>query len=477
MATNNPTTALSKQRVAAVLVAALLGLLCQARSAAACDTPVYRYATYNWTPSPYRIYYIARGETLPQDHPVRQAIAELAPPPTVDSADGKAASQAAANIELFEIDAAAEDPFALFPPPLRGEAAFVLDRATSGDDPPELPRFAVVLPHGYPVYEGPLTEADIRAIADSPARGKIVDAIASGKAAVMLLLEGDKADDNAAAEKLIGETIARAAGGQLSPPPDPALSTTAADAKPASVDVGVVRIRRDDPAEKWLVMSLLHVEPENAERTEPMVFTVFACGRVNPPAIGVNVGDGRGICAEQLDQEVRFVLGPCACEIKDHNPGMDLALVADWNAIALTMAKRFGSEKGNEHLLDVVPGLFPEIVDIGPSAQNPAEIGLASDPPAETGNENETPSDGDAQRTNDAPIGPSAQRSTASRKSPDELARDAGAPEGFRTGMSLEEATRKDTGNAALMRNVGIGVLVVMLLLGVASISLFRRPA
>lgn len=472
-----------------VMFVATFVLLVGPRRAVACETPVYRYAMYSWTPSPYRIYHISRGEPLAEDDLVRAAVARVATPAKTDGvkADADAADDGTdldgtavdgaphpvANLELFELDAAAADPLASLPPPLRGEAAFVLDRATTGDDPPTLPRFAVVLPNGYPVYEGPLSPEDIAAIADSPVRRKVVELLAGGKAAVMLLVEGEKSADNEAAEKLVSAAIARAATGELSPPPDPSLSTTDANAKPPGVDVGLIRVRRDDPAEKWLLMSLLHIEPEIAERTDPMVFTVYARGRVHPPIIGVNLGDGLGICDEGLDREVRFVLGPCACEIKEGNPGMDLALVADWEAIALAMAKRFGSETGNERLLGEVPGLFPEIVDIGPiDRQPPAEAVAAADT---NGAAEIRQTSQDASASNRSAESPDANP-TPEGGALSDSARDDGGPEGFRTGMSLEEATRKESGDSVLMRNVGIGVLVVMLLLGVASISLFRRP-
>jgi hypothetical protein len=104
-------------RIAACAVMAVAFLLNVFDRAAACDTPVYRYATYNWTPSPYRIYHIARGEKLSADDPIRRAISELTTPPEGQSA-------AVANLELFEIDAAAENPLDPLPPQIRDEAGF-----------------------------------------------------------------------------------------------------------------------------------------------------------------------------------------------------------------------------------------------------------------------------------------------------------------------------------------------------------------
>ena len=425
----------------AVAVLASLGI------AGACETPVYRYATYNWTPSPYRIYYVSRGEPLAADHPVRRAIVELTTAPQ----DGP---RAVANLELVEIDAAAENPLEPLPPPVRDEAGFILERATRAEDGaamPELPRFAVVLPNGYPVYEGPLSGGDVRAIADSPTRRKVVELLAGGKATVMVLLEGEKDEDNASAEKLIAATIARAAEGELSPPPDPALSTTESGAKPAQVDVGTIRVRRDDPDEKWFAMSLLHVEPDIDQRTEPMVFSVYARGRVNPPAIGT------GISAEELERQVRFVLGPCACTVKHDNPGMDLALVADWDSVALAMAKRFGSETGNERLLGDVPGLFPEIVDVGapPPTAGPTKV--------------DSPTASDSAKAADespASLHPSIE------PAPNRTSESNASADGPRPDNSHGEGSQ-ETG---LLRKVGVGVVVAVVLFGIASLALFRRP-
>ena len=45
-------------------------------TARACDTPVYRYAMYNWAPSPYRVYYFCQGEPDKKDAEVNRLLAE-----------------------------------------------------------------------------------------------------------------------------------------------------------------------------------------------------------------------------------------------------------------------------------------------------------------------------------------------------------------------------------------------------------------
>ena len=41
--------------------------LLTASSTRACTTPVYRYAMYNWAPSPYYVFYFHRGDPPAED--------------------------------------------------------------------------------------------------------------------------------------------------------------------------------------------------------------------------------------------------------------------------------------------------------------------------------------------------------------------------------------------------------------------------
>jgi hypothetical protein len=132
---------------------------------------------------------------------------------------------------------------------------------------------------------------------------------------------------------------------------------------PPTPDLAVVRVDRRDPAERWFVEALLHVEDQLGERTEPMVFLVYGRGRAHPPCVG------KGIRPDPLAAQVRFILGACSCTAKRENPGLDLLTRADWATVALALAQRSGPETGNEHLLggDAFPEIFPKAMD-GPTA-------------------------------------------------------------------------------------------------------------
>jgi hypothetical protein len=205
---------------------------------------------------------------------------------------------------------------------------------------------------------------------------------------------------------------------------------------------------------------LLHLEPEIDERTDTMVFSVYARGRVNPPAIGT------GISADELERQVKFVLGPCACTIKHDNPGMDLALVANWDEIAFAMAKKYGSETGNEKILDDVPGLFPEVVETkaAPDASAAANAAAADANPiaAATANSVAAASNGAARTEANGKV-------DASESEADDF---EGIDEGAKSPPTI--VTLFESGSV----RVFVAMLVVaVVLLGGASLVLFRRPA
>ncbi|HEY7425207.1 MAG TPA: hypothetical protein VH682_13330, partial [Gemmataceae bacterium] len=60
---------------------------------------------------------------------------------------------------------------------------------------------------------------------------------------------------------------------------------------------------------------------------EPMVFPVFGRGRALEGLIG------KGINADTIENAAQFLCGACSCLIKRLNPGVDLLIAADWDAV------------------------------------------------------------------------------------------------------------------------------------------------
>lgn len=301
---------------------ALMGL---GRCALACDTPVYRYALYNWPPSPYVLYRL--GATTSLSAPMETAVTADADDPAGPQTNFVEVAVPSGDAELLEtLPAAVVEAW-------RQQGA-------------EAPLDVMCGPQGAVVWTGALSADDQAAVVDSPARQEIVRQLGEGRPCVLLTLTGGDAAALPAAQAAVEETIARGAAGKIEPArlgSDPSAEPSA----PPEVSLGQVVVDRHDPREAWLVRMLGHVEPDLAEyEGQTMVFALYGRGRAMEPYIG------EGITADNLSECVSFILGSCSCQVKDQNPGVDLLTRGDWETTALAVAQQVGQEEGNEALLD-----------------------------------------------------------------------------------------------------------------------------
>jgi hypothetical protein len=182
----------------------------------------------------------------------------------------------------------------------------------------------------------------LKRLKDSPTRAEISKRLLTGESAVWVLVEsGDDAKDNAA-EKLLNEQFKLAEehlevpdssgldysfgpeAGAL-PSQDAGSPADPPEGIPLKVDFSVLRISRDDPQETVLLTMLLGMEPDLDEyENEPITYPVFGQGR----ALWALVG--QGINAENIAESCMFLAGPCSCQVKYMNPGVDLLMNVDW---------------------------------------------------------------------------------------------------------------------------------------------------
>jgi len=189
-------------------------------------------------------------------------------------------------------------------------------------------RYPMVGASAPTAWAGPVSPEAIAGLFDSPTRREIAGRIISGQSAVWVLLEsGDVAADEEAAELLKTE-LARLQVEIALPDPIEGNEYDAADEWPDDlrIEFSMLRLRRDDPAERVLVAMLLRSEPGLAELTEPMALPVFARGRVLYALVG------GGIEPRNIAEASEYVTGACSCEAKRDNPGTDLLTAADWDA-------------------------------------------------------------------------------------------------------------------------------------------------
>jgi hypothetical protein len=47
---------------------------------------------------------------------------------------------------------------------------------------------------------------------------------------------------------------------------------------------------------------------------------------------------GKGIRPETIDEAAQFLIGSCSCQVKEQNPGMDIAMAVDWKQLVKDQA-------------------------------------------------------------------------------------------------------------------------------------------
>jgi len=393
----------------------------------ACTTPVYQYAMYNWPPSPYYVFFFHEGPIAEADKNLHQMAEKMA-----------TEGQAVANLVLYPVDLAEKEQFERLPESVRKSWETYRDKhkdeqaaVTSG--------YAVYTAWGAELFVGQLDTHTLQAMVDSPARVKLGQLFQEGSAMVVLFVPGTKQEENQRAKKIIQSLIDEVATGKLmgmpiyspldaygpigpplepvaqggdQPPGEQSADQPASETDPESADnsagsapaqsdsaeetaddqqepqgrglkIGLLTVRRDDPQERWLVRSLMAIDPELEKlKDEPMLFFCYGRGRAMPPYVG------EGITMENLAGEIQFLSGACSCMVKDANPGIDLLMKWDWDAtaeaIALAYDPQFQASFGVGYQEVDAAGMPDEQPQQPPEEVAPAEADSTASPPAES---------------------------------------------------------------------------------------------
>ena len=320
--------ACAKRSAASFAFCCLVALACLALGAAparACDTPVFQYALFNWEPDPYYVFYFHRGGENPQDAAANKILEQAS------------AMDSFANLLFDRVNVANKQEVA--PGGLRSKI-WEYHRSE------RLPFHVVISPQGVEIYFGRLSAAGARALLASPKRKQAAQLLCDGKQGVLVLLKCSDKAKNASAEKTVRAAIARAGDEGL--------------------NVGFLSLARSDGSEKWFVRQLLNVESDLEGLDEPMVFGMFGRGHVLEPFVG------KGITVENMLDLIAFINGPCSCEIKAYNPGVDILLDWDWSSKIGEWAYEEPTDRSGLFYVE-----FEE-----PSTEAPAEnVAMVSDEP------------------------------------------------------------------------------------------------
>ena len=284
--------------------------------ARACDIPVFQYALAYWEADLYEVVVFHRGALSEARRAMlgtlaRAGAAESGPAnlrTTAVALDAQTAPQVLALWEAQRRAGATPPWMVLRYPQARGP----------GPAPP-------------PAWAGALNRKNIALLIESPKRRELAERLLDGQCAVWVLLEcGRKADDDAAAAAL-RTALDRAEKTLVLPTPTAQDETTVARGpEDLRVEFSVLRVARDDLAERVFVQVLLHSEGDLADAPGPIAIPIFGRGRALYALVD------KGITGENVVEACAFLVGRCSCEAKAENPGRDLLMSAPWASRAPT---------------------------------------------------------------------------------------------------------------------------------------------
>lgn len=181
-------------------------------------------------------------------------------------------------------------------------------------------------PQSPPLWSGAFTADNIRALVDSPARRAIVREMQKGASAVWVLLDSGDAPADTAAAQLLDTELTKLAKELRLPEVDPEDPRTEGNVR-LKIAFPMIRVSRADPAEQLFIRMLLSGQAALDPARGPIVFPVFGRGRA---LYGLA---GKELTPANIEDTASFLCGACSCEVKDLNPGWDLLLAADWDAL------------------------------------------------------------------------------------------------------------------------------------------------
>lgn len=279
--------------LAAVLIAGFAGF------AAACPIPVFQFSLEYWNSDPYQlVVHHDGGFTAEQQEAVDILQA------SESGQDGRKA-----NITISWRDYSR----ATIPPP----------------DGAELPRMVLSYPResGIPVtvWAGRMDKENVENMLDSPARQQIADKLLNRHAAVWVLLESGNRRADRNVRRLLERELERLENTLKVPDPEK-YGIDLGDIY-TDINFSLVTLSRNDQREQMLIKMLLGIERDLDEyEDKPIVFPIYGRGI----ALYALIGDG--INSRTLNGAGRFLTGPCSCQVKAGNPGVDLLMSVDWKA-------------------------------------------------------------------------------------------------------------------------------------------------
>ena len=355
------------QQIKIGLVVLLIGL-CLALPLYACSVPVFRYALERWPVDSYRLVIFHQGPLSDTQQDLQRHLEGFREigygrPPLMLQAVDTAESIPEPLTAIWEQFPEASLPFMVLLPPAMGGEDLVL-------------------------WHAPLSADNVTLLTESPVRRALAERLTEGETAVWLLLRsGDPAKDEAvtkALEEGLEEMEATLKLPHELDSADTLYDTALSEEIELKIDFSILPMDMDDPREAVLASVFKDIVSAEEGSLLPAVVPVFGRARA------LIVLDQADVVLDTIAELCQFLVGPCSCQVKQLNPGVDLPVFVDWDARIMGM---IGDEEIPTDLL--VPGAAL-VSDLSAAASDAPEVVDATDPIGATDSTNVSSADTNA---------------------------------------------------------------------------------
>lgn len=343
----------------------------------ACSVPVFRYALERWPPDTYRYVVFHKGPLTAEQQTWVDQLDQI-----------KMLGYGRPSLLGYTVDVSQEI-----------EETFAPLWEEHKDE--SLPLLVLLPPvpvaGSQALWTAPFTEASVKTLIESPVRTELVKRLTDGETAVwLLLLSGDADADNKARadlQRMLDEMHEVLKLPHEMDPTDTTYDMSMSDVE-LRVEFTVLDLDLKDPQEAILASIIRAALLDELDESLPGAIPVFGRGRA------LVALDKESIVEDVIAEIGYFLVGPCSCQVKQLNPGVDFLIPVDWDGLITGM---MGAE-------DILPAL---IVPVAVDAQDPNNVTEPNDPNA-PGDPNQA---ADGNEPNE-PMSSAGETATASGQAP-----------------------------------------------------------
>lgn len=296
-----------------VFFAALCLVVAASGTAGACSIPVFRYALERWHPDYYEAVVMHRGPLGEAD---QQLVEQMR---AASENEEKPANLGVILVDLDDVEKAEDG---------EGPPKELLEEYADLKSPQLRVHYPPYGPQRWLAWSGPLNRDNVESLVDSPLRQQIIKRILAGDSAVWVMIDSGDEEKDTEAEATIRRGLEEME--KLLELPAQEILESEQEWQPDTqvelrIGFSLLRLKRDDPKEQVFLSMLLNSEPDLADFEEPIAIPIFGRGRTFFALVG------KGINAENIQDNCYFICGDCSCQIKEQNPGMDMVMAVNWD--------------------------------------------------------------------------------------------------------------------------------------------------